>query len=78
MANEEHVAQLWQGAASWNAWREENADIRPDLSGADLSGAFLLDANLAEANLVEANLSRAKLLKANLGPSNYRTAGDGN
>ena len=37
MANDEHVALLKQGVAAWNAWRDENPDIRPDLSGADLS-----------------------------------------
>ena len=36
MANDEHVALLKQGVAAWNAWRDENPDIRPDLSGADL------------------------------------------
>ena len=36
MANDEHVALLKQGVAAWNAWRDENPDIRPDLSGANL------------------------------------------
>jgi len=39
MANDEHVSLLKQGVDAWNAWRDENPDIRPDLSGADLSGA---------------------------------------
>jgi uncharacterized protein YjbI with pentapeptide repeats len=41
MANDEHVALLKQGVAAWNAWREENPNIQPDLSGAKLSGANL-------------------------------------
>ena len=31
MANDEHVALLKQGVAAWNAWRNENPDIVPDL-----------------------------------------------
>ena len=47
MANDEHVALLKQGVAAWNAWRDENPDICPDLSEPDLRGA-----NLSEANLI--------------------------
>jgi hypothetical protein len=39
MANLDHVKMLKQGVAAWNAWREKNPDIRPDLRGADLGGA---------------------------------------
>jgi hypothetical protein len=72
MANDEHVALLKQGVAAWNAWRVENPDIRPDLSGASLSGANLSGASLSEADLSEAklwaaNLSGANLEQANLG-----------
>ena len=38
MANDEHVAQLRKGVAAWNAWREENPDIRPNLSRARRCG----------------------------------------
>lgn len=31
MANDEQVALLKQGVAAWNAWRDENPDIDPDL-----------------------------------------------
>jgi uncharacterized protein YjbI with pentapeptide repeats len=63
MANEEHVAQLRKGVASWNARRNENRDIRPDLREANFSGADLSWANLFEANLSGANLSKAKLTR---------------
>jgi Pentapeptide repeats (8 copies) len=62
MANYEHLALLKQGMATWNAWREENPDIQPDLRGAelsnfpDLSGADLSGANLVHADLVGAEL----------------------
>ena len=41
MANDEHVASLKQGVAAWNAWRDEDQDIVPDLSHAELNGAEL-------------------------------------
>jgi hypothetical protein len=36
MANDEHVALLKKGVKAWNAWRDENPDIRRDLSEANL------------------------------------------
>jgi hypothetical protein len=69
MANDEHVAILKKGVDAWNAWRDENPDIRPDLSGADLH-----EANLRMANLIEANLSRADLDTANLRGADLRRA----
>src|SRR5207344_2362243 len=60
MANDEHVALLKQGVDAWNAWREENPDIRPDLSGADLGGANLGGANLSGADLSGADLTGAR------------------
>jgi Pentapeptide repeats (8 copies) len=84
MAKREHVAQLRKGALSWNAWRKENPDIRPDLSkadlreedfsGADLSGASLSRARLAKANLSKANLREANLSRATLQQANLRGA----
>jgi hypothetical protein len=62
MANEEHVAQLRMGTTSWNAWRRETPDIRPDLSGADLFEANLGGAHLSGASLWWAILRRAALL----------------
>ena len=66
MANDDHIAQLEKGVASWNAWRNENPAIRPDLSGANLTKAALTGADLSEANLSQANLSQANLSKAKL------------
>jgi hypothetical protein len=40
MANDEHVALLKQGVSAWNAWRDENANIRPDLRKASLSPSY--------------------------------------
>jgi uncharacterized protein YjbI with pentapeptide repeats len=82
MPNDEHVALLLkQGVDAWNKWRDENRDIRPDLSKADLrwmdlSYADLSEADLGRANLVgansnSANLSGAQLFQANLRGANF-------
>jgi len=84
MANDEHVALLRQGVAAWNAWRDENPNIHPDLSeaylseanlgGANLGGADLYRVNLIEAKLSEADLSGADLSEANLGGADLQAA----
>jgi TIR domain/Pentapeptide repeats (8 copies) len=71
MANPEHLQILQQGVAAWNAWRDQNRDIRPDLAaanlrGADLKGASLFRADLDMATLDLANLHRAILREATL------------
>jgi len=74
MANDEHVALLKQGAAAWNAWRDKNPNIDPDLREADLRGTNLRRVNLRRANLSEANIRRADLRKADLTRANLRDA----
>jgi uncharacterized protein YjbI with pentapeptide repeats len=84
MANEEHLQIIRQGVDAWNAWREKNPQLRPDLfeanlsgldlSGADLSEAILTKANLSDANLLGANLCRVKLYEANLSRANLTKA----
>ena len=66
MANEEHVAILKKGVATWNAWRDENPEIRPDLQREVLWKAYLPRANLPRANLTGARLNEANLSWANL------------
>ena len=36
MANPEHLAILKRGVKEWNAWREDQTDVSPDLSEADV------------------------------------------
>ena len=55
-----------KGVAAWNAWRDENPDIRPDLFEANLCQEFLIGANLREAYLRGADLSGSNLHGANL------------
>jgi uncharacterized protein YjbI with pentapeptide repeats len=74
MANNDHVAQLMNGVTAWNAWREENPHIDPDLSGADLSRADLSGANLSAANLFGAELGEVNLKGANLRGANLSRA----
>jgi hypothetical protein len=67
MANEEHVRRLLdEGVEAWNAWRESEPDVTPDLIGADLSYADLTRANLIGANLSHTNLIGATLFDTNL------------
>ena len=78
MANDKHVAILKKGVYAWNAWRDENANIRPDFTDANLfranlGGANLWEVDLAAANLGGANLEGANLFRANL----FRAISDG-
>jgi len=74
MANDEHVALLKQGVAAWNAWRDENPDIKADLSGANFIEADLSEANFIKADLSGASLSKANLSEAFLSDANLRDA----
>ena len=51
MASEEHLKLIKQGIDIWNAWREKNPEINPDLSQADLRGAKLQKIDLGNSNL---------------------------
>jgi hypothetical protein len=66
MANQEHLALLKQGVQAWNAWRQANPSIKPDLSDADLKQARLEGANFQNVEFSDVNLSGANLSKANL------------
>jgi len=66
MANDEHVTLLKQSVDVWNKWRDENPDIRPDLSGANLRETYLESAKLSGADLRGADLREVNLRKANL------------
>ncbi len=89
MPNPEHFDILKQGTVTWNTWRQQHPEIRPDLSFADLSGAtlsradlfratlsraILSGADLSGATLSRADLSRATLIQANLSGVDLRGA----
>jgi uncharacterized protein YjbI with pentapeptide repeats len=74
MANDERVAQLRNGVAAWNQWREISSEFYLDFFQADLRGANLRGANLSWVNLREANLGWANLRGANLERANLQGA----
>src|SRR5215469_3016114 len=74
MANQEHLTILKQGIATWNMWRKQHPEIRPDLSFATLNGADLRGADLREATLRGALLSFALLSFALLSRADLRGA----
>ena len=69
MANAEQLILVKQGVESWNRWREQNNNVKPDLSESDLR-----QANLHKANLSHANLNKAKLQFSNLTGANLKGA----
>lgn len=71
MANEEQLSILKQGVEVWNKWREENADVKVDLSRVDLKKAQLARVNLRKADLSYSVLFGANLNRANLHVANF-------
>jgi hypothetical protein len=76
-ADERQFAILNQGVKSWNQWRQDNPDVRPDLRGvlmagkdldhADFRNTVLENAFFFNANLVKADFSGAQLIWAGFG-----------
>jgi hypothetical protein len=66
LADREHINILKQGIDTWNAWRKEYPEVRPDLSGAYNSGPGILSANLSDTYLISPNLSGANFTNADL------------
>lgn len=67
MANQEHLGILEQGIETWNAWRKQHREVKPDLSEADLRDWNLRGGYFSGANLTGANLSWADLREAQMG-----------
>jgi uncharacterized protein YjbI with pentapeptide repeats len=74
MASSEQLKILWQGADSWNKWRDQNPDSHVDLIRADLRETKLSGVNLSGGNIYEAQFSGANLSRANLSKSVLRRA----
>ncbi len=71
MSNDEHLAILRSGVASWNDWRART-DEPPDLANASLAEMDLPHVNLAGANLEGADLSGCNLGGAALSSGRMR------
>src|SRR5712692_346129 len=72
MADHQHLDILKQGIESWNQWRKEHPDIRPDLSDVNLTD--LSKRNLSNANLSNVDLSRTTLAFTDLSRANLSAA----
>jgi len=72
MADHQHLDILKQGIESWNQWRKEHPDIRPDLSDVNLTD--LSKRNLSNANLSNVDLSRTTLAFTDLSRANLSGA----
>ena len=70
MPNAEHLLVLEQGVDSWNAWRRQRPQERPDLERADLSGKELQGVDFSNGSLTDANLTGANLRRANFNGAN--------
>jgi len=68
MANPEHLKILKQGVEVWNKWREENPEVRPDLSGRSVVfvGEKFRHANFCNTNFKGAILRDSSFYKAEL------------
>lgn len=71
MENDAHIKILEQGIETWNQWRLDYPDVKPNLKGAllrraNLSGANLTGVDLSEAHLEGANLATVCLIKSTL------------
>jgi uncharacterized protein YjbI with pentapeptide repeats len=68
MANPEHLKILKQGVEAWNKWREENPEVRPDLSGRSVvfEGEKFGHANFCNTNFKGAILRDSRFYRAEL------------
>ena len=72
MSNPNHVARLLKGVEVWNQWRQENWNIKPDLTGMDLKREHgfkrspLWDSRKRKINLAEVNFGGVDLSDADL------------
>jgi uncharacterized protein YjbI with pentapeptide repeats len=74
MTYTEHVKMLEQGVEAWNAWRQANPDVVPELESVNFHQADLTNVNLCGAVLRGCILTGANLSGADLRGANLRTA----
>ena len=84
MANRDHLKLIRQGRGVWNAWREREPSVEPDLEGAELSRSpdevnreGYIDAaeiDLYQVDLRGINLDKARLTNTKLNGADLRDA----
>ncbi len=76
MSNPEHLSQLMYGIDSWNRWRAQNHDVRPDLSGEDITHRFHANGWINEnrADLLGINFFHAILSNADVSIADLQNA----
>lgn len=80
MAIAEHVSKLKLGVEAWNTWRQENWNVRPNLSGLELSNepgvkrSPLWDASSKQINLSGINLAGVDLSSVDFNTVNLHEA----
>ena len=70
----QQIALLESSVRDWNAWRQANPAIRPDLAGADLSDGDLTGADLADAVMYRVTMNGVHLARAVLRRADLRAA----
>ena len=61
MGNPDHNAKINEGVGAWNAWRDANLRVQPDLTRADLSLRDLRGVDFRGVGLFKTNLTGANL-----------------
>jgi hypothetical protein len=74
MANPIHIDILYQGVEVWNAWRQKNPDIQPDLREANLRLGYIFSGNFVDRDFAGANFSGADFRGANLSGRDFSKA----
>ena len=69
MANDEHLALLRQGSATWNEWRKRNPEVKLDFREADLSMADLIAPQQGKPPRDECPCGNTAWLTSNCGAS---------
>ncbi|GEM_PF-2903680 len=74
MANPEHFEIINKDVEDWNEWREDNPDIKPDLSETNLIIPSLALANLTDVNFYGTDLTGVDFHGADLEGANLENA----
>ena len=74
MADKEQFKIIRKGIKDWNTWRQENPDVKVDLTDAKLSGVNLSQENLSDADIFRVDIFGVDLREADLSGANLSGA----